>query len=116
MGEAGQAGSTGPSVVVEMIERHASRLDNVRKLAAASDRTERHLFVWVETSQHAAVAAFNFSKVLPDGAGLPDRPPKLPDCVDAAWAVTGFDSAHIWQYHVRSVGVTWEAGNARRSR
>lgn len=103
MGEASQAGSTDPSVVVELIERHASCPDNVKKLAAASDRTERHLFVWVETSQHAAVAAFNFSKVFPDEEGLPDRPPKLPDCVDAAWAVTAYDNAHIWQYH-RSLG------------
>lgn len=99
MGEARQPGSTGPSVVVEVVERHASRPDNVKKLCAASDRTERHLFVWVERSQQAAVAAFDFSNVLPDGAGLPDRTPALPDCVDAAWAVTGYDNAHIWQYH-----------------
>ncbi|MDP9333258.1 MAG: hypothetical protein M3Q30_08130 [Actinomycetota bacterium] len=99
MSEAGQGGSTGPSVIIEMIERHASRPDNVKKLVGASDRSERHLFVWVETSQQAAVAAFDFSKVLPDGVGMPDRAPELPDCMDAAWAVTGFDNAHIWQYH-----------------
>jgi hypothetical protein len=99
MGEAPQAGSTGPSIVVELIERHAGRPDNAAKLAAASDRSERHLFVWVETSQQAAVAAFGFSAILPDGAGMPDQAPALPGCVDAVWAVTAYDNAHIWQYH-----------------
>lgn len=73
--------------------------DNLRKLAAALDRAERHLFVWVEASQHAAVAAINGARILPDGAGLPDRAPQLPDAVDAVWAVTGFEPASILQYH-----------------
>ena len=99
MGEASQAGATGPSVVVDLVERHTTRADNIAKLSAASDRSERHLFIWVENSQHAAVATFAFSNLLPDGAHLPDRAPVLPHCVDVVWTVTGYDNAHIWQYH-----------------
>ncbi len=99
MGEHVPIVSTRPSTVVELVERHAALPDNVKKLCAAAGRTERHLFVWVETSAHFAVAAFSISNVLPDGAGLPDRAPTLPDCVDAVWAVTAYDTAHIWQYH-----------------
>lgn len=99
MSEASQASATGPSVVVDLVERHTARADNITKLSAASDRSERHLFIWVENSQHAAVATFAFSNLLPDGAHLPDRAPALPHCVDVVWAVTGYDNAHIWQYH-----------------
>jgi hypothetical protein len=99
MGEASRAGSTGASLIVELVEHHVAKTDNRNKLAAAADRLERHLFVWVETSQYAAVAAFGFSNLLPDGAGLPGDPPQLPAEVDAVWVVTAYDSAHIWQYH-----------------
>ena len=92
--ETGQGGSTSPSVIVEMIEHLASLPDNEKKLRGASDRAERHLFVWVESSQHAAVAAFAALQV----AGMPDRAPTLPNCVDAVWAVTAFDPAHILLY------------------
>jgi hypothetical protein len=84
--------------VVDLVERHAARPDNIAKLNAARDRAERHLFVWVESSQHAAVATFGFSNLLPEGAHLPDRRPELPDCVDVVWAVTGYENAYIWQY------------------
>lgn len=99
MGEASKAGSTGASLIIEVVEHHATKPDNKKKLEAATDHSERHLFVWVETSQHAAVAAFNFSNVLPGGAGLPDRAPHLPPGVDAVWVVSAYDIAHIWQYH-----------------
>src|SRR5262249_44582965 len=58
--------------------------------ATAAD--ERHLFVWVENSHDQAVAAFAFPF-------MPERAPILPEYVDAVWAVTAFDRAHIWQYH-----------------
>jgi hypothetical protein len=96
LSDSSRVGSTAPSVIVDLVEHHAARADNQRKLSAADDRSERHLFVWVESSQHAAVAAIGFSAMLPDGAGLPSDEPNLPDFVDAAWAVTAFDSAHVW--------------------
>jgi hypothetical protein len=92
MGDSPQAGSTGASVVVELCEYHASLPDNAKKLAQAVDANERHLFIWVEHSHDQAVAAFAFPS-------MPDRVPNLPDHVDAVWAVTAFDRAHIWQYH-----------------
>lgn len=113
LGDASRAGSTGASLIVEVVEQHAAKPDNKAKLEAAMEQAERHLFIWVETSQHAAVAAFGFSSVLPHGAGLPELAPQLPDAIDAAWVVTAYDSARIWQYH-RAHG--WrDLGKWRRS-
>ncbi len=94
MSEASKASSTAPSVVVELIERHAALDDNLRKLSRAKAASERHLFVWIENSSQQAVATMAFGF-------LPERPPKLPDCVDAAWAVTAYVQARVWQYHRR---------------
>ncbi|HZP14949.1 MAG TPA: hypothetical protein VFA96_03930 [Nocardioides sp.] len=90
--DAPRAGATGASVVVDLVEYHAALADNAAKLARAAQADERHLFVWVESSQDQAVAAFGFPL-------LPERPPLLPDDIDAVWVVTAFDQAHIWQYH-----------------
>lgn len=96
VGEASQAGSTAAAVVTDAVEYHAARSDNIAKLEAARDRAERHLFVWIESSQHAAVAAFG----IPASDGeVTARAPKIPECVDTIWAVTAFDVAHVWRYH-----------------
>lgn len=97
VGEASQAGSTAAAVVAEAVEYHASRSDNIAKLKAASDRAERHLFVWIESSQHAAVAAFGIPRATDGEVTAPA--PKIPECVDTAWAVTAFEIAHVWRYH-----------------
>jgi hypothetical protein len=91
LGEASSGGATAPEVIVDVVEHHAHLEDNAAKLSRASEAAERHLFVWVETSQHQAVAAMAFGF-------LPERAPMLPDFIDAAWAVTAFDGARIWRY------------------
>lgn len=97
--DAPQVGSTGSSVVVNLLEYHVHQQDNLRKLQAAYHRSERHLFVWVESSQHAAVAAIETTTGRPYGAGLPDRSPSLPDVIDAVWAATAYQLARVWRYH-----------------
>ena len=71
--------------------------DNLAKLRAA-EAPERHLFVWVESSQHQVVAAIN-------GDWLPETAPDLPDEVDAVWLATAFEPSHVWRWS-RSAG--WE--------
>ena len=96
MSEATQAGSTAPSVVVEVVEHHAALEDNVAKLSRANPAWERHLFIWVENSSQQAVATMAFGI-------LPERSPELPAPIDAVWAVTAYELARIWRYH-RSEG------------
>ena len=94
MGEASQASSTAPSVIIDLVEHHAALGDNTAKLTKVLDAAEKHLFIWVESSHQQAVAAIAFGI-------LPGSPPQLPDCMDAAWAVTAYTDADIWQYHRR---------------
>jgi hypothetical protein len=91
LGEASSGGATAPEVIVDVVVHHANLVDNAAKLQRASEATERHLFVWVESSQHQAVAAMAFGF-------LPERAPLLPEFVDAVWAVTAFDRARVWRY------------------
>jgi hypothetical protein len=104
--------STAPSLVADVALDHAHRRDNAVKLAAADDRAERHLFVWVEASLHSEVAAFAFD----DGLGvaaLPTEPLDIPDCIDAVWLATAFDPSRVWRYH-REHG--WESlGSFKRA-
>lgn len=96
----GQGGATSAATVVNLIEDHASRKDNRAKLfAASSTRDESHLFIWVESSQHAAVAAIRLSAVLPGVCAMPERAPLLPAFVDAAWVATAYTVSRVWRYH-----------------
>jgi len=100
VGASGGGGSTSSSLVVRLIEHHAALPDNVAKLRAARSRADEcHLFVWVESSQHAATAAIGMSAVLPGTAGLPIDAPELPDCVDAAWVAAAYETARVWRFH-----------------
>ena len=91
MGETSQGGATAPEVIVDVAELHANLPDNRAKLEGAVTASERHLFIWVETSRQEAVAAMSFGV-------LPERAPELPEFVDAVWVVTAYNRAHIWRY------------------
>ena len=100
LGSPARAGTTDSSEVVEMIERLAALADNFKKLAAADDRDERALFVWVEDSQPGILAAIGFLDALHDGiASLPA--PRLPDFVDAVWVAAAHREARVLEYHRR---------------
>jgi hypothetical protein len=101
IGESSRAGSAGPSSVLAAAEQHAGLTDNVTKLAAASDRDERHLFVWAERSRFEVVGAFDFTRVFgPDG--LPNSAPALHACIDAVWVATATEPAQVWRYSTKS--------------
>ncbi|MGH9157991.1 MAG: hypothetical protein ACRD1K_19630 [Acidimicrobiales bacterium] len=62
-------------------------------------RDESHLFIWVESSQHAAAAAIGLATVLPGVSGMPDRAPALPEFFDAILVATAYAPSHLWRYH-----------------
>jgi hypothetical protein len=94
---ASRVGSTSPAAIISAVEHHAALPDNRAKLAAATDRAERHLLIWAESSRDGVVAAFDFSTTFGD-AGLPDVEPSLPDEIDSVWIATALDPSHVWRY------------------
>lgn len=98
IGETSSAGSTGPSIVAEVAAHHANLPDNAAKLAAAMDRAERHMFVWIEASRPEATAALAFADA-PGTSVLPEEAPDLPQTIDAVWVASAFRSARVWRYH-----------------
>lgn len=82
VGTASVADTTAPSVVVDLIEDHASRPDNVRKLTAATDVDERHLLVWVTADRTAQMAALYGFR--------PDQQPQIPTAIDVVWVAAAF--------------------------
>lgn len=103
LGDAPVGGSTAADVLVEVAEHHGNLSDNARKLATA-DADERHLFVWVESAHHQAVAAIAFEV-------LPQRAPQLPEHLDVTWLATAYDVSQVWRY-VRGQG--WQDLGTRR--
>lgn len=97
--EQGQPGSTSAIAITDLIEQHAWDTGNRKKLGKASDRSERHLFIWVESSQQSAAAAVDFMTA----RGSMPPPPNLPDFVDAVWIARALIPSHVWQYS-RSTG------------
>lgn len=89
LGDAPVAGVTAADLVVHVASLHAALTDNQAKLAAASDADERHLFIWVESDQHAVTAAM--SGPLPIGA------PSLDPLIDSVWLATGFRTSRVWR-------------------
>ena len=88
--EASVGGATSPNVVVDVGSMLAAKEDNVRKLTTATE-DEKHLFVWIDSDQHHAVAAI--------GSGwLPTGHPDLPPGVDVMWVATAYDPAHVWAF------------------
>lgn len=93
IGSAPSVGSSTPDVATDVAELMARRRGKAEKLAAAT-ADERHLFVWVETSQLSAIAAM--------GTGvLPTRAPALPEAIDVVWLATGYEHPRVWQYNRR---------------
>lgn len=93
IGSAPRVASSTPEVAADVAELIALRRGKAEKLAA-STADERHLFVWVETSQLAAIAAM--------GTGvLPTRAPALPEAIDVVWLATGYEHPRVWQYDRR---------------
>lgn len=90
LAEPSVGGSTSPDVVVRAGSMLAAKADNVRKLTSAAE-DERHLFVWIDSDQHQAVAAVH-SDWFPSGQ------PDLPDCVDVMWIATAYDRPHVWSF------------------
>jgi hypothetical protein len=94
---ASEAGSTGPSALIEIAEDHANREDNATKLANA-DADERHLWVWVTSDRGQQVAALV-------GDLMPTEAPKVPDHIETVWLATAYESPIVWSW-VRHIG--WE--------
>lgn len=97
IGEASSGGSTASSCVADAAAHHANLPDNAKKLAAAADRTERHLFVWIEASRPEAAAALAFADA-PGKAVLPQGALELPDAVDAIWVAAAYRPGRVWRY------------------
>ncbi len=57
VGSASVGGSTSPEVIVDFVNDHANRPDNVAKLRAAATAIARRLWIWVHSDRHQAVAA-----------------------------------------------------------
>ena len=87
-------GMTAAHVAIEVAEQAAGRKGKSAKLSAAL-ASERHLFVWVESSQHGAVAAIRADE-------LPERSPNLPPGIDVVWLAIAYEHPHVWQFDVRS--------------
>jgi hypothetical protein len=100
MGPAPLAGATAADVLVDVAERVAWRKGKAAKLSAAQ-ADEGHLFVWVETSQTAAMAAMRSGM-------MPKRSPDLPADIDAVWLATGVHPPEVWQYDGRHGWIDWE--------
>lgn len=103
LAEASVSGSTSPDVVVGVGSMLAGKADNVRKLTSAAE-DEKHLFIWIDSDQHQAVAAV-------DSDWLPSGQPDLPPGVDVMWVATAYDLAHVWAF--RS-GEGWQDHGAVR--
>lgn len=93
------------NTVVSAVEREAPK--NIEKLRNA-EADERHLFVWVETSDIATFAAISSS-------GLPDRAPNLPAGLDCVWVSPWqrgdtVPSCILWSY---SLQVGWGSETIR---
>lgn len=104
IGAAPVAGSTAPHVAVEVAENAAARKGKAAKLVAAV-ASERHLFVWVESSRHAAVAAIRADE-------LPEQAPELPPGIDVVWLAVAYEHPHVWQFDVRSGWRSWGTPSA----
>jgi hypothetical protein len=75
VGTIGPGGPSDGSSIIEELQRAASA--NQEKLLRSSGQ-ERHLFLWVDSSDSASATSMaTFA--------LPSRPPALDDCIDAAW-------------------------------
>lgn len=94
---ASEAGSTGPSALIEIAADHATRPDNATKLRNA-DADERHLWVWVTSDRGQQIAALV-------GEFMPTQAPRVPDHIDAIWLATAFKTPTVWCW-VRHTG--WE--------
>lgn len=99
-------GATAPHMAVEVAEQAAERKGKAAKLAASA-AAERHLFVWVESSRHAAVAAIR-------GGELPERAPELPNGIDVVWLAVAYEHPDVWQFDRRSGWSSW--GTPTRTR
>lgn len=89
--EATVVGSTGTVLLVTAAQSLAVLPDNLRKLSTATGYDEAHLFVWIEASRHAEVAAMS-------SPWLPDTAPRLPEPVQAVWLVTAFEESVVWLF------------------
>lgn len=92
---ASQGGSTGPSVLAEVVQDHANRPDNAKKLSIDST-DERHLWIWVTHDRGEQIAALF-------GDRAPADAPEVPNTVDAAWIATADTNPIVWSW-VRNVG------------
>lgn len=90
IGDAPRVGVSSPDVIIKAVEACALRKGKAEKLAAA-DADERHLFLWIETSRDAAVAAMSSDL-------LPVRAPDIPELIDAIWLATRLEHPRVWQY------------------
>ena len=87
---ASQAGSTGPSVLVDIAEDHANRRDNAKKLDI-STTDERHLWIWVTHERGQQIAA-----ILGDRA--PTVNPAVAESVDSIWIATADTAPTVWSW------------------
>jgi hypothetical protein len=87
---AAQAGSTGPSVLVEIAQDHGNRQDNAKKLNIATT-DERHLWIWVTHDRGEQIAAMV-------GDVRPTDAPSVPEFVDRVWIATADTSPTLWSW------------------
>jgi hypothetical protein len=87
---ASRAGSTGPSVLVEIAEDHVHRPDNAKKLEIATT-DERHLWIWVTHDRGQQIAALV-------GDLKPTDAPGVPEFVDTVWIATADTSPTVWSW------------------
>ncbi len=80
---AGEAGATSPDLIADAVTIEANKPDNVLKLFRA-EAHERHLFIWLMSSQHQLMAAITLDM-------LPSAQPDLPECVDVIWVAPAYD-------------------------
>jgi hypothetical protein len=88
---ASQAGSTGPSVLVDIAEDHANRPDNAKKLRIETT-DERHLWIWVTHDRGQQIAAIV-------GDQAPTMAPTVPDWVDSIWIATADTAPTVWNWN-----------------
>jgi hypothetical protein len=91
----GPGGSIGPIDVLDAVNDHGTRVDNVAKLTrAAAD--ERHLALWVDVTSSDVFAALN------DFGLLPGEEPAVDAVIDSVWAMrvdatdTAVDIDVVW--------------------
>lgn len=89
--EAAVVGSTGTDLLVTAAESLAALPDNLHKLSNATGYAEAHLFVWIENSRHAEVAAMS-------SPWLPDAAPLLPEAIRAVWFATAYEVPAVWLF------------------